>query len=369
MEYVKLGNSGLRVSRFGLGCMRFPQDKSEAVKMVRYAIDNGVNYLDTAYVYTDSEAITGEALLGGYREKITLTTKSPIWNIQKAGDFEKYLDEELMRLKTDRIDMYLLHNLNPANWEKVKKYDGLAFLDNMIKKGKIRHKGFSIHSTIDAFKEIVTAYDWEMAQIQLNILGEHYQAGIEGLRYGAGRGLGMVIMEPLLGGSIVNNIPPEVAALLNGYAEKRSLAEWCFRWLYDMPEVSVVLSGTSTIDQLKDNLRIFENALPHVMSEEDRAFIHSIQRIYESKQLIGCTGCQYCMPCPQNLVIPELFRLYNQYMQFGRPMGVSLFYKRNMVAFDRGADKCVKCGECKTHCPQGLEIPDLLEGIHKELAA
>ncbi|MDR2527858.1 MAG: aldo/keto reductase [Synergistaceae bacterium] len=189
MEYTKLGKTGIDVSRFGLGCMRFPENKADAINMVRYAIDNGVNYIDTAYVYENSEMITGEALQDGYRERIILATKSPIWNIQAHDDFEKYLDEELKRLRMDHIDIYLLHNLNPGNWKAVKKYDGLSFLDKMVKKGKIRYKGFSIHNTVEVFKEIVDIFEWEMAQIQLNILGETYQAGIEGLRYGAKKGL------------------------------------------------------------------------------------------------------------------------------------------------------------------------------------
>jgi predicted aldo/keto reductase-like oxidoreductase len=308
MEYTKLGNTGLRISRFGLGCMRFPENKSDAIRIVRYAIDNGVNYLDTAYVYGDSEVITGEALQNGYRHKITLTTKSPIWNIQNNNDFEKYLDEELKRLQTDYIDMYLLHNMNSENWKKVKACGGLNFLDKMIEKGKIRHKGFSIHNTTEVFKEIVDIFDWEMAQIQLNILGETQKVGIDGLKYGAEKGLGMVIMEPLRGGSIINNVPIEISSLLNEYIENRSLAEWCFRWLYNMPEVSVILSGTSTMEQLKDNLRIFEQSKPNVMTERDMKFIQTIQRMYESKMGIGCTGCRYCIPCPQGIDIPGIFK-------------------------------------------------------------
>jgi predicted aldo/keto reductase-like oxidoreductase len=364
MEYTQLGKTGLQVSRFGLGCMRFPKNKGDAIKMARYAVDNGVNYIDTAYVYENSEMITGEALQDGYRKRVTLATKSPIWNIQAHNDFEKYLDEELKRLHTDCIDMYLLHNLNPGNWEAVKKYDGLTFLDKMVKNGKIRHKGFSIHNTLEVFKEIVDIFEWEMAQIQLNILGETYQAGIEGLRYGANKGLGMVIMEPLRGGSIINNTPPEVKKLLSEYPERRSLVEWCFRWLYNMPEVSVILSGTSTIEQLKDNLRIFENSQPNVMSEKDMELIHTIQKIYESKTNIGCTGCKYCMPCPQGLDIPNLFKLYNQYQLLNKPVNDSLMYQNSRMVC---ADQCIHCGHCKQHCPQQLEIPELMKIVHREL--
>ena len=364
MEYTTLGKTGITASRFGLGCMRFPENKADAITMVRYAIDNGVNYIDTAYVYENSEMITGEALRDGYRKRVTLATKSPIWHIQAHSDFEKHLDEELKRLRTDYIDMYLLHNLNPGNWEAVQKYDGLGFLDNMVKKGKIRHKAFSIHNTLEAFKEIVDIFDWDMAQIQLNILGETYQAGIEGLKYGAQKGLGMVIMEPLRGGSIINNTPPEVNQLLSKYPEKRSLVEWCFRWLYNMPDVSVILSGTSTMEQLKDNLKIFEHSQPNVMSEKDMELIHTIQKIYESNPSIPCTGCKYCMPCPQCLDIPNLFKLYNQYQLFNKPVNDSRIYQRSRMI---GADKCIQCGHCKEHCPQGLAIPELMKTVHREL--
>ena len=367
MEYVQFGKTGLKVSRFGLGCMRFPSNEADAIEMVRYAIDHGVNYVDTAYIYKDSEVITGKALKDGYRERTCLATKSPIFNITSHADFEKYLDEQLLRLGTDYIDIYLLHNLNHEHWETVKKYDGLTFLDKMLEKGKIRHKAFSIHNTFPAFKEIVDSYDWEMAQIQLNILDEHQQVGIEGLKYGAEKGLAMVIMEPLRGGSLLNNVPAEVTELINTYPEKRSLIEWCFRWLYNRPEVSVILSGTSSLDQLKDNLRIFEHATPNVMSESDLELIRKIQDVYEGRKRIGCTGCKYCMPCPHGVNIPEIFKVYNSY-QFSKPQGIDkLFYQRNLRTPGSGADQCITCGLCVQQCPQKLEIPDLLKEAHQEL--
>jgi predicted aldo/keto reductase-like oxidoreductase len=306
MEYTRFGNTDLTVSRFGLGCMRFPASKTEAIRMVRHAIDHGVNYLDTAYVYGNSEVITGEALGGGYREKIVLATKSPIWSIHQYEDFETYLDESLRRLGTDCIDVYLLHNMNPENWKKVIRLDGLTFLDKMIQKGKIRYKAFSIHNTTEAFIEIADAFDWDMAQIQLNLTDAHYQCGIAGLRYGAQKGLAMVIMEPLRGGTIVNNTPKEVHALVDNYKEKRSLVDWCFRWLYDMEEVTTILSGTSSLAQLDDNLRIFDQAQTNVLSENDLALIREIQQIYAHQTMVPCTSCAYCMPCPEGLDIPNL---------------------------------------------------------------
>ncbi len=367
MEYVEYGKTGMRVSRLGLGCMRFPQDQDEAARMVRHAVDSGINYIDTAYMYPDSEEITGKALRDGYRNRAYLVTKSPIWLIKSNEDFEKYLDEELVRLETDHIDMYLLHNLYPGNWEKVQKFDGLTFLDKMIQKGKILHKGFSIHNTTQAFREIADSFDWEMAQIQLNILDEHQQVGVEGLRYGAAKGLAMVIMEPLRGGSLVTGVPNEAKELIAAYPEKRSIAEWCFRWLYNMPEVSVILSGTSTLEQLKDNLRIFEHAKPGVMTQEDQKLIAAVRQAFESKKSIGCTGCRYCMPCPAGVGIPEVFRLYNSH-QLTRPNPIDKQIYQ-FINTDAKADKCVECGVCMQHCPQDLKIPELLKIAHEELSS
>jgi predicted aldo/keto reductase-like oxidoreductase len=370
MEYVPYGKTGLKASRFGLGCMRFPPNEEEAIKMVRYALDNGVNYLDTAYIYGNSEVTVGKALKDGYREKAILVTKSPLFIIQAEADFERCLDEELLRLGTDHIDMYLLHNLGNDNWEKVKRFGGIEFMDRMIQKGKILHKGFSIHNTLSAFKEIVGAATGEMAQIQLNILDENYQVGVEGLKYGAEEGLAMVIMEPLRGGSLVNQIPPEVADLISAYPEKRSLAEWCFRWLYNMPETTVILSGCGSMDQLKDNLRIFDQAKSGVMSASDLNLIKEIQDVYASKVSVRCTACRYCMPCPQDVEIPEIFKLFNALKIL--PGGAG-FTERSLYGdiakSGKGADKCVECRQCEEHCPQSLKIPDLLKDVHKELTA
>lgn len=367
MEYTNYGKTGLMVSRFGLGCMRFPKEESEAIEMVRYAIDNGVNYLDTAYVYGDSEVITGKALKDGYRDKIYLATKSPIWNITKHEDFEKYLDEELVRLGTDHIDVYLLHNLYPENWEKVNEYDGLAFLDKMVEKGKILHKGFSIHGTLQAFKEIVDSFDWEMTQLQLNILDAEQQVGLEGLKYAEEKGLGLVVMEPLRGGSLITNAPKEALDLVSSYPEKRSLAEWCFRWLYDLPEVSLILSGTSSLEQLKDNLRIFDGAEPNVMTAEDHGLIASIKEAFEAMKSVGCTGCRYCMPCPHGVDIPEAFKLYNSF-QIVKPNPIDkVVYQRVLLPSGNGPDKCTSCGVCAQNCPQNLDIPKLLEQTHEEM--
>ena len=366
MQYIDYGKTGLKVSRFGLGCMRFPTNETDAIDMVRFALDHGVNYIDTAYVYSNSEVITGKALKDGYRNKTYLATKSPIWNITKHEDFEKYLDEELLRLQTDYIDVYLLHNLGFDNWQKVKQFDGLSFLDKMVQKGKIKHKAFSYHGPLDGYKEVVDAYDWEMAQIQLNILDEFHQAGIEGLKYATEKGMATVIMEPLKGGSIVNQYPPEVMNIINSYPEKRSLVDWCFRWLYSMPEVTVIMSGTSTLEQLKENLKIFENTECNVMSSEDLGLIRKIRETFEKKKSINCTGCKYCMPCPKNVNIPEIFKLYNS-VSITDSFIDNWTYKSSIISAGAGADKCVNCGLCMTHCPQSIKIPENLKKAHEQL--
>ncbi|MDR0822927.1 MAG: aldo/keto reductase [Endomicrobium sp.] len=363
MQYVNYGKTGLKVSRFGLGCMRFPEDEKKAIEMVRYALDNGVTYTDTAFVYANSEVILGKALSDGYRNKTALVTKSPLWIVENHNDFETYLDEELKRLKTDHIDVYLMHNLYPDNWERVKKYDGLSFLDKMIKKGKILHKGFSIHNTTAAFKEIADSFDWDMAQQQLNILDEHQQVGVEGLKYGAQKGLAMVIMEPLRGGAILN-APKEVLEIVNAYPDKRPLVEWCFRWLYNKEEISVILSGTNTLEQLKENLKIFENAAPNVMTKEEDELIKKLQAAYIKHNTVGCTGCRYCMPCPKGVQIPDIFKTYNNY-KISESRIDAIYYQKTLMDLGKGADQCISCGQCKKKCPQTLDIPTKLKEAHE----
>jgi predicted aldo/keto reductase-like oxidoreductase len=362
MQYVDY--AGMKVSRFGLGCMRFPKEEKEAIEMVRYALDNGINYLDTAYVYGNSEVITGKALKDGYRDKAILATKNPIWNITKHDDFEKFLDEELKRLNTEYIDVYLLHNLYLGNWEKVIKYDGLSFLDKMVKKGKIRHKAFSYHGDLKLFKNIVDHYNWEMAQIQLNILDEYNQAGIEGLNYAANKGITTVIMEPLRGGQVINNCPNEAKELIENFKDKRSLADWAFRWLYNKKEVSVVISGTSTLEQLKENIKIFEEADYNVMSKEEELLIKSIQEEFFKKKSINCTGCRYCMPCPTGVDIPEIFKLYNN-NKIMESFADKLVYKSALIPEKRDASNCIECGKCEKMCPQEIKIIDNLKKAHE----
>ena len=366
MQYINFGRTGLRVSRFGLGCMRFPADEGEAITMVRYAIDHGVNYIDTAYIYPGSEAIVGKALRGGYRERVVLVTKLPLANCFKHEDMEKYLDDALSRLQTDHADIYLLHNISTANQERVERLGALTFLGEMVKKGKILHQGFSMHNSFENFKKVIDSYDWELCQVQYNILDEQNQCGgTAALQYAAAKGIPVTVMEPLKGGTLLRDASAKVAELIENYPEKRSLQEWCFRWLYSKPEVSVILSGTSTLAQLKDNLRIFEDARPNVMSEEDEKLIAAIRATYAAATNVGCTDCKYCMPCPRNIQIPAMFAAYNMYLN-GDKSGKESYDK--LESCSRGASQCVRCGICAKHCPQGLPIPDLMARIKKAMA-
>jgi predicted aldo/keto reductase-like oxidoreductase len=367
MQYVQYGNTGMQVSRLGLGGMRFPESREETIEIIRYAVEHGINYLDSAFVYVNSEELLGEALAGGLREKVYLATKSPSWIIESADDYEKFLDEELRRLRTDYVDVYLLHNQFPRHWEKSKRFDAFGFLDRMVQKGKVRYTGFSLHDNTAAFKEIAAAYNWDCAQIQMNILDPTTQVGLEGLAWGAARDLAMVVMEPLRGGFIVHNKPPVVDEILAAYPEKRSLVEWCMRWLYDKPEVTMVLSGPNSLDQLKDNLRIFDAAQCGVMSEADQDLIGRIREAYEAMNAVACTGCEYCMPCPNDVDIPLVFKLYNAYTRHGKAINDGQFYRERVVPGGHGGDQCTECGVCVDLCTQDLAIPELIAEAHAEM--
>ncbi|MBN1623237.1 MAG: aldo/keto reductase [Clostridia bacterium] len=369
MQIIDYGKTGIKTARFGLGCMRLPLDQNKSTEIIQYAIDHGVTYLDTAYIYKDNEIKVGKALENGYREKAILVTKSPVWDIKSYKDFEKFLDEELKRLQTDYIDMYLMHSLGSENFKKVIEFDGFTFLDKMIEKGKILHKGFSYHGPKDLFKEIVDSYDWEMAQIQLNILDEFEQAGLEGLIYAHRKGLATVIMEPLRGGHLVNDYPAEIDELISEFPQKRSLVEWAFRWLYNIREADVIISGVSTIEQLKQNLEIFKYSEYDCMTAEEANLVHRIKEAYEKRRAVGCTGCGYCMPCPFGVEIPEVFRYWNKVTMLEKHWLDKMIYGDTIVKSGKGADKCTECGVCLTKCPQGIQIPEELKKAHAVLMA
>ena len=365
------------VSALGMGCMRMPTrneegnpiDRPEAIRLIRHLIDNGVTYVDTAYGYHDgnSEGLVGEALKDGYRERVTLATKLPVWLVSERADMEKLLDEQLARLQTDHVDVYLAHALDGERFDKMRELGLFDFMDEMVAKGKIRYPGFSFHDDAAAFRRIVDSYGWKVAQVQMNLLDEFNQATMDGVRYAAGKGIGIVVMEPVRGGALVKTVPDEIRALYEAGAPGRSAAEWAFRWLIDKPEFMTILSGMSTMEQADDNLRIFSSAEAGCLSDAEKETIEKVRKAYEARIKVGCTGCEYCMPCPQGIKIPEIFKGYDTASMFGDFTGFTKRYNEMEV----NASACVGCGSCVAACPQHFKtpIPEMLKQIHGECFA
>ena len=365
MECREFGKTGLKPSILGFGMMRLPKnedgtiDEKWAIETLRNAIDNGLTYVDTAYAYKDSERVTGLCLQDGYREKVTLATKLPVNKVETEEDFNQILDEELSKLQTDHIDVYLLHALNRERWVHVLKKDILAMVERAKAAGKIRHIGFSFHDDLDVFKTILNGYDgWEFCQIQLNYMDVNYQAGMEGLRLAHEKGLAVVIMEPLRGGAIAN-VPEEVAKML-----PKSPVESALDFLWNMPEVNVVLSGMSETAQVDQNLAYANRAYAGMLTAEENARILAAGDKMRSFMQIPCTGCDYCNVCPQEIAIPKIFAISNQKQVDGDYIRAEAEYK---ALEGNTADKCVSCGLCVEQCPQHIHIFEELAKIHKRL--
>jgi len=319
MLYRKMPKTGDELSILGFGCMRLPVkadfliDEERATRQLRYAIDHGVNYVDTAWPYHmgQSEPFVGRALADGYREKVRIATKLPSWLIESREDMDKYLNAQLEKLRTDHIDYYLVHALVGDLWDKVEGLGIADFLNRAKADGRIRNAGFSFHGAGEDFARIVDAYPWDFCQIQYNFLDQKNQAGTKGLEYAAKKGLGVVIMEPLRGGNLTRNVPAAVQAIWDEAETKRTPAEWALRWIWNHPEVTVVLSGMSEEAHIDENLRIASEALPRSLTKEELSLITRVETKYRDILKVGCTGCRYCMPCPSGVNIPLCFEEYN----------------------------------------------------------
>ena len=369
MKYRSMGKLGIQASAFGLGCMRFNGaasgdsviDEQKAIRLIRQAIDGGVTYLDTAYVYLDktSEIVLGKALKDGYRDRVTIATKMPAEFVHNREEMEALLESELKKLQTDHIDFYLMHGINREKWEYFKSIGAPEFFDDMKKAGKIRYKCFSFHGPYSDFEYILKDWDWDMVQIQYNFMDINNQAGTKGLQLAGSLGIPVVIMEGMLGGRLAK-APANVQALYDAFPVKRTPVEWAFRWLCNHPEVSVVLSGCNEPDQIAENLKIFDTVDTGIMTAEELKLIDDVRAAYVSRTKIGCTGCRYCMPCPNGVDIPGVFSVWNSFSLYETDPKADwnmMMIRKN----DSGADRCVACGACEAACPQHLSIIDSLQ--------
>jgi len=375
MQYRVFPKTNAKSSVLGFGCMRLPVqdtenhpiDRPEAIAMLRYAIDNGLTYVDTAYGYhnEESEVVVGLALQDGYREKVNLATKLPLWKVETYEDMEKLLDTQLGRLQTDHVDFYLLHACNRNSFAKVKELGAFKFLEDMKAKGKIKYAGFSFHDDADCFREIIDSYDWDFCQVQMNVLDEFNQATMDGVRYAASKNIGLIVMEPLRGGALTVRMPEEIKEVYKKSAYERTEAEWAFRWVYDKPEFIVILSGMSTWDQVKENMAIFDKAEANCLKDDEKETLTNIRKAYEARIRVGCTGCEYCVAgCPAEIKIPEIFRPYDNAAMFDTLPRFYENYRKNI-----GENKCLQCGACESSCPQKIEIRKWLEIIDNEAKA
>lgn len=374
MLYRKFGKTGEMVSILGFGCMRLPLrpggvaaniDVEASTRLLRSAIDQGVNYIDTAYPYHgtgmssagQSEPVVGRILRDGYREKVKLATKLPSWLVRSRKEMDKYLDEQLRRLETSHIDFYLVHALSKSLWNHVRNLGVAGFLEQAIADGRIKYAGFSYHDEPENFNAIVDGFDWSFGQIQYNYLDEEFQAGRKGLDYAAKKGLGITIMEPLRGGMLAANLPPNVQATFNRAEKRRTPAGWALGWIWNHPEVSVLISGMNDMEQVLENINLASRATEGSFDAADVRVIDRVKSNFNQRPKVDCTACGYCMPCPSGVDIPGCFDAFNVFHLTGKDATYRLLQPGER------ASACTECGSCEEHCPQSLAIPELLKGV------
>jgi predicted aldo/keto reductase-like oxidoreductase len=375
VQYRDFGTLEWKASALGFGCMRLPTldgrpnsaeiDTEESIRMIRHAIDNGVNYLDTAYPYHEgqSELLVGKALQAGYRERVKISTKLPVWLVKSPEDFDRYLDEQLQKLQASYVDFYLLHALNQSVWQDVVlRHNLLAKAEAALADGRIRHLGFSFHGDYAAFCEIVNGSDlWTMCQIQYSYMDTDNQAGTRGLHLAAHKKLAVVIMEPLLGGRLADP-PADIRELMQGFPTQRTPAEWALQWLWDQPGVSLVLSGMSNMSQVEQNLAFAEASRIGSFSPAETELIAEVRAKYLARTVVPCTRCGYCLPCPNGIDIPGNLELFNYSHVHNDVMSAKFRYKVLMNDSQR-ASACTSCGSCEPLCPQKLEIPQWMAKV------
>ena len=374
MQYRK-DRYGKDLSILGFGCMRFTRkgnglDLDKAEKEILAAYHAGVNYFDTAYIYPGSEVLLGTVLKRNQiRENVHIATKLPQYLIGSLAGVEKYFREELERLQTDYIDYYLMHMMtDPAQWDRLKKAGILDWIDEKKKSGAIRNIGFSYHGNTEKFLKILEAYDWDFCQIQYNYLDETTQAGVTGLKAAAARGIPVIIMEPLRGGKLVSTLPEEAKKLIRESDRGWTPAAWAFRWLYNQPEVTVVLSGMNSLEMVAENIATANEARVGEFTESDFALLDKVKQLIRAGEKVGCTGCRYCMPCPRGVDIPGIFRCYNAMYTEGKADGRHQFLQTVALTKTSSlASQCIECGKCESHCPQGIPIREKLKEADRAL--
>ncbi len=382
MLYREMGKTGEKVSILGFGCMRLPIrgsydiiDVPKASELLDHALDQGINYLDTAYPYhgiSTSQGGSSEIFLGEYlsesgrREEVNLATKLPTWLLEDEEDPDNFLTEQLKRLQTDYIDFYLLHSIKEKQWFHLEDLGVLDFLDSAVADGRIKYTGFSFHDEADFFKEVVDSYNWDLCQIQYNYLDENIQAGKDGLQYAAENGLGMVIMEPLKGGVLANCVPIEVQEIWDESQVQRKPAEWALRYLWDIPDISVVLSGMNNMNQLQENINTADHGLPNSMTLDEKKIMEEVKKVYQGKIRVECSACGYCMPCPSGINIPQCFSYLNQAEMLEDDSNVRTQYYF-MLKETEMAGNCLECGLCEEICSQHIPIREKLREVARKM--
>ncbi|WP_373599375.1 aldo/keto reductase [Paraclostridium bifermentans] len=371
MRYRKFGKTNENISILGFGCMRFPEidgkiDKQQAKNMVRYAIDNGLNYIDTAYPYHkgESEIVVGEILKDGYRNKVKLATKLPSWNIKSREDMDKYLNEQLEKLQTDYIDFYLVHALDESLWKNLVDNDILDFLDEIKRNGKVKYVGFSFHDNYEVFENIIDSYNWDFTQIQYNYIDEEYQAGTKGLKYAHEKGLGIIIMEPLRGGKLAKGLSKDILDILSNSEYNKTPAQWAFKFLYDKEEVGIVLSGMSSMQDVIENINTCDiHGKSNSMNKEEEYTINELKNKFKSKIKVNCTACKYCLPCPNDVNIPMCFEALNNASMFDDIEPVKNNMYEYLINKNSDASRCIECKKCEKVCPQHIDIVNKLKDV------